>query len=478
MGVRTVSQTIDLKNQLGAAATSKYITDISSTGITVHPSTVSQNIYYTQISDGFYIKQMAGSSIDTTNDTTLTSIKANDIIVGNSSGYNTHITNQGLFLRNANTDYLGLTTNEINLGTSNQTHTVIDPDSMTIYNSTNKLVDIDGGTTKGMTIYNGQGNSEQDIVASFLNNKFSYQEKGVPIFEIENSTQSPYVKENKFQNWTIDYDTEIITFVPNYCMTDFVSLDIEVRHGQTGAQSHQSEVSTIITLTPAAPQQTIYDSSNIISCECIPSENISEMGLMRITVTSSSRYLYIGHMTLTYLASTVGVSKIFCGAYPDKDEISLFTIGNGKDSRTPTNAFSVDWHGNVNTAGELYGPLTTNENVIIDIETHPTTGTNKSDVSAEIEYSSVQSFGRIVHAVFLLTVHGNWSAGGNIYGTISYADGFTPRSQADGTGFFGSGIVSCRLYSGNNSLIRFRNTTTINGSTDAQNIYCSVTWIR
>ena len=171
MGVRTVSQTIDLKNQLGVTATSKYITDIGSTGITVHPSTVGQNIYYTQISDGFYIKQMAGSNIDATNDTILTSIKANDIVVGNSLNYNTHITNQGLFLRNADTDYLSLTINEISLGAGNQTHTVINTDSMAIYNGLNKLVDITKtNENTGMFIYDGQGNNNTNMVASFTNN--------------------------------------------------------------------------------------------------------------------------------------------------------------------------------------------------------------------------------------------------------------------------------------------------------------------
>ena len=473
MGVRTISQTIDLKNQLGAAATSKYITDISSTGITIHPSTVGQNIYYTQISDGFYIKQMAGSNIDTTNDTTLTSIKANDIIVGNSTSYNTHITNQGLFLRNANTDYLSLTTNGINLGVSNQAHTVIDADSMTIYNNTNKLVDIKGtSNTKGMLIYDGQGNNSQNILATFLDNQFSYQTQGIPIFEVSNATQSPYVKETKFQNWEIDYQTEVITFVPNYRMTDFVELLIEVTHGQTGTQSQRTETFTTITLTPSSPTATIYDSSNIISCECIPSTNVSEMGMMKITITSSSRYLRIGHLTLTYLSEAIGVSKIFCGAYPNKTDVNLFTIGNGKNALNPTNALVVDWEGNVNITGNYYAPLITNANTEIINDVTLTT----ADTVANIYVDSATCFGRVVHGVFKLEIDDSWAAGKNVNGKVTYVDGFAPQNQADGIGYFGSGIVSCRLW--NNGDIRFRNTTAINGSTDTQTVYCSVTWIR
>lgn len=339
MGVRTVSQTIDLKNQLGAAATSKYITDISSTGITVHPSTVGQNIYYTQISDGFYIKQMTGSSIDATNDTTLTSIKANEII----------------------------------LGASNQAHTTIDADSMTIYNGINKLVDIDGGTTKGMIIYDGQGNTDQHITASFLNDKMVYQEQGVPIFQIKNSNNNNIITTKIIGNpgrelapgdgsslpsgSYIRVTTDIATKFPVVSMNQ-----IRIYYYWNIATSGFPSNEDIIILTPDNTPYTIeYNDSTIATFDFYQiHENYGVQ--LRALVDDLSAGLTVGFkmLEMSYTTTTVATCKIIGGAFANQDDNNLFTLGNGTSTDNTSNAFTVDWQGNIDCdnlffhSGDIY----------------------------------------------------------------------------------------------------------------------------
>ena len=545
MGVRTVSQTIDLKNQLGAAATSKYITDISNTGITVHPSTVGQNIYYTQISDGFYIKQMAGSSIDTTNDTTLTSIKANDIIVGNSSGYNTHITNQGLFLRNANTNYLSLTTNEISLGTSNQTHTVIDADSMTIYNSINKLVDIDGGITKGMIIYDGQDNNDDNILASFTNNgavvgkvdgghveigddtfvmkdskggdsfKITQDEDSVateyytetvkPIYSgdafmggdpeeiVDNTPFTQVLTKDYVSDISIGFNLKVYYGVKNNYTITYTLLSTETVNLTVGSSfTHDFYINGDTSNNPLFTYEGTcsFDSTTLTASLDITSYYNQAWWQMLWYVRNWS-YIkvelepIISYKTLLLMpVVTIGRYADVTGNFAD----SVFAIGKATPATSGTNNIfriarngDTNIQGNLTAGGTIYGPLTTYHDIITNISTHSTSysDTNyRSDVNATINLSSVACFGRIVHAVFELIIKGNWTAGNDVWGTLTYVNGYEPVSQADGVGFFGSYLVTSRLYSDNTSHIRFRNTGAIDGSSTNRTIYCSVTWIR
>ena len=70
---------------------SKYITRINQYGITVHPETVAQGSHYTQIDgNGLYIKELVGSAINLSNDSTLASFTATGIRMGleNASHFN------------------------------------------------------------------------------------------------------------------------------------------------------------------------------------------------------------------------------------------------------------------------------------------------------------------------------------------------------------------------------------------------------
>ena len=91
MGIRTLSKTIDLKNQV--STTTKYITAITNTGIKIHPAVgLSNNTQYVLINgNGLYINKY----VDGTNDIVLGSYTPTNVNIGltEENQYSTNISN-------------------------------------------------------------------------------------------------------------------------------------------------------------------------------------------------------------------------------------------------------------------------------------------------------------------------------------------------------------------------------------------------
>ena len=91
------------------------------------------------------------------------------------------------------------------------------------------------------------------------------------------------------------------------------------------------------------------------------------------------------HTIAKYNAQTV------IGAYNDNDSLSLFEIGNGTSDNNRSNAFTVDWYGNVNCVGNVkcagYITASNHTNPIGWYDAH----SNTSSISSGTSYQSISS---------------------------------------------------------------------------------------
>ena len=201
----------------------------------------------------------------------------------------------------------------------------------------------DGTGDKGVAIYDGTGTSDSHLLARFLDSEISFLEDGEKIFSVERASINPYCSQTKFINWTIDYDTAFFTVVTDATLESVQSLSLKIQYGQTGTSGDRHN--TTVILTEDSPSATIYDSSNVVSMVVDASNNV-----VRVTVTSSSRWIYVGDVTCIYATTSINGAKVVGGAFADLTDAPLFAIGNGTSEQNRSNAMSLDFDGNLKVA--------------------------------------------------------------------------------------------------------------------------------
>lgn len=233
----------------------------------------------------------------------------------------------------------------------------------------NLLAILAGDTTdtKGLTVYDGAGNSAGNIIAAFLGNTVFFQNNGIQTFELLSTSESPAILEifnadtsKMSEPSRTDATYNYYDFTVNLALPLNEVISVKIGYSYQILTAGTPKGTGGVDMTPDTPGEWYDIEHNGMTLGHVSFTSNSANNSILITLRISQALapeiiLNMKNPQVWYTTSETDVSKLYMGAYPDKDEGVLFAIGNGSASK-PSNAFTVDWGGNINCNNLFYQP--------------------------------------------------------------------------------------------------------------------------
>lgn len=312
--------------------------------------------------------------------------------------------------------------------------------------------------TRGMVLYDGQANNDTNIIAAFLGSTMFYQTNGIKAFEVEAGELNQEINEPHYE---VNFST--FSVMPDRTENGFYEYDLPIKLANEADSVSNIEVGyswDIIypyadgngnaNLTPAAPSEDIYNGAQQIAALEYVFDGTDTITLTVKALQSlvddgqNGMSFLIWPVTVEYITAGIAASRIYAGAYPNKSDNFLFTVGNGKDENNPSNAMTVDWDGNIRAGGDLFSSVgihkgTQNEHyktllqignfVIISGNVEINVAAANTNYEAYVKYSKPFKYNPNVQLT-LLNIGGSYYLRPSVYGPGT--QGFAVRLRAGG----------------------------------------------
>lgn len=241
---------------------------------------------------------------------------------------------------------------------------------MLFRNGLRRLLAIVTEDVNGVAVYDGLGNSANNIIALFTGNRLAYQDQGVPVFEVESSqlvhsinqkftSRKKTTEDNDWADYG-EYRQWNITSVPQYLYEPDLTIPVQVVVAYSwtipvsGTPSDSGEVIVSLSDYNWGHYTWTYNDEPIVELTLHTTTNGLSINYFRVPISALEGGLYfeLQLKSVIYSTNAVSSSRVYAGAYPDKNEDNLFTIGNGTSSSNTSNAFTVDWQGITTIGGD------------------------------------------------------------------------------------------------------------------------------
>ena len=250
----------------------------------------------------------------------------------------------------------------------------------------NNILAIITGNDPGMDVYDGQGNDNENVVAS-------YRGSGIRIGKDPTSETSAAYFDTTGMKVKTRYNYSPFSV---YTLAGIGSTNGEVRQETTN--SFDTDWTYVLDFVPWADTEIVIKNYNNTICTFVSGTAGTESkaygtfsydGLQTITYThvagsgmagsptfiyrlynTGKPILYVGDIRTDVAragyTATIGTNliastenQLISGVHNDNQSNHAFEIGNGADDRNRSNAFTVDWDGNVEAAGTIKSTKTT-----------------------------------------------------------------------------------------------------------------------